>query len=462
MVTQLQGKIIRVSGPVADIAFEQDAQLPPVGEALFAEDRAGATIFFEVMQHLSDGSVRALALGPTQRIRRSTAVHSVGGPLKIPATENLLGRLVNVAGEPQDNRGPIAFTETLPIHREPPELVEHKAQKKILETGLKIIDFFTPFINGGKIGFFGGAGVGKTILVTELIHNLVEQHKGVAVFAGVGERTREGHELYEELTRLNLLAKTALCFGQMNEPPGARFRIGLTGVTIGEYFRDRGNDVLLFIDNIYRFVLAGMETSSLLGHIPSESGYQASLASEMGELQDRIASTKKGSLTSAQAIYVPADDFTDPGIVATFQHLDSIVILSRAVAEEGLYPAVDILSSSSSGATAEILGSDHYRLLIEARRLMQRYEDLKKIIAILGREELSTQDQNVVDRARKLRRFLTQPFFSTEIFTGKKGAYVPLAETLKGVKAILAGEYDDVPEQHFYLIGTIEEARQKK
>lgn len=457
------GNIIRISGSVVDIMFSEQEALPPIKTACACLDADNQKITLEVMQHLSDGSVRAIALGPTNKLRRNQGVESIGAPISIPTGRALLGRLINVVGDPIDKL-PQTITDGTqtgvvrwPIHREPPHLYEERTHYQILETGLKVIDLFTPFVKGGKIGFFGGAGVGKTVLVTELINNLATKHKGVSIFAGVGERIREGNELYLDLQRLNMLDKVALCFGQMNEPPGTRFRIGLTGVTMGEAFREEGNDVLLFIDNIYRFVLAGMETSSLLGHIPSEGGYQATLASEMGELQDRITSTLNGSLTAVQAIYVPADDFTDPGITATFPHLDSVVILSRQVAEEGRYPAVDLLASSSSLISEDVIGRRHYEAVLRALKVLQRYEELKHIIAILGRDELSDDDKKIVDRARKLQRFLTQPFFTTEQFTGKPGVFVSLKDTIDGVEQILLGKLDEVPEARFYMIGQIQE-----
>ncbi|MDP3963670.1 MAG: F0F1 ATP synthase subunit beta [bacterium] len=459
--SQNTGTIIRISGSVVDILFRDSEALPPIKTACVVYDADNQKITLEVMQHLTDGSVRAISLGPTNKLRRNQSVDYTGSPISIPTGKALLGRLINVVGDPIDKKGPMVSGNdsvvAWPIHREPPQLSEQRTHYKILETGLKVIDLFTPFVKGGKIGFFGGAGVGKTVLVTELINNLATKHKGVSIFAGVGERVREGNELYLDLERLNMLDKVALCFGQMNEPPGTRFRIGLTGVTMGESFREEGSDVLLFIDNMYRFVLAGMETSSLLGHIPSEGGYQATLASEMGELQDRITSTSQGSLTAVQAIYVPADDFTDPGITATFPHLDSVVILSRQVAEEGRYPAVDLLASSSSLISEEIIGKRHYDVVLKALKVLQRYEELKHIIAILGREELSEEDKKIVDRARKMQKFLTQPFFTTEQFTGKPGAFVPLKDTLDGVEQILNGRHDDVPEVKFYMVGKIEE-----
>jgi len=460
---KLKGTVLRASGSVIDVSFPSDiASLPPLRSAFETFDAKGARVVLEAVQHLSDGVVRTLAMGSTQRLKRGAEVSVLGDTLAIPVSDSFLGRLVDVTGEPQDKKGPIPAPlkgASYPIHHEPPAAIDQKTPHGILETGLKIIDLFTPFVKGGKIGFFGGAGVGKTVLVMEFIHNLITRHEGVAVFTGVGERIREGHELYVELDRAKLSQKTAMVFGQMNEPSGARFRVALTGVSVSEYFRDQKKDVLLFIDNMYRFVLAGMETSSLLGHIPSEGGYQASLASEMGEIQDRIASTSLGSITSVQAIYVPADDFTDPGIIATITHLDSVAILSRSIAEEGLYPAVDVLASSSTAANETVLGEAHYRTMTEAKKLLQRYAELRKIIAILGKEELSPQDQKLVDRARKLTRFLTQPFFVSESFTGRKGAYVSVADTLKGVNTILEGKVDDIPEENFYLIGKIEEAR---
>ncbi|MDO8557818.1 MAG: F0F1 ATP synthase subunit beta [bacterium] len=455
------GKIVRISGAVVDIRFPEKEQAPSIKTACIARDIDNQKIVLEVMQHLSDGSVRTIALGNTNKLRRNQDAQNLGIPITIPVGKKLLGRLINVVGDPIDNLGELKTTQSRAIHQEPPQLYEERTHYQILETGLKAIDLFTPFVKGGKIGFFGGAGVGKTVLVTELINNLATKHKGVSLFAGVGERIREGNELYLELQRLKMLDRIGLCFGQMNEPPGTRFRIGLTGVTMGEAFREEGNDVLLFIDNIYRFVLAGMETSSLLGHIPSEGGYQATLSSEMGELQDRITSTLQGSLTSVQAIYVPADDFTDPGITATFPHLDSVVILSREVAEEGRYPAINLLASSSSLIAEEIVGRRHYDVVTKALRTLQHYEELKHIIAILGREELSEEDKKVVDRARKLQKFLTQPFFTTEQFTGKPGAYVPLKDTLDGVEAILNGNVDAVPEVNFYMVGDITEVSRK-
>lgn len=448
-------KIIRVSGPIVDIRFPENYRLPAMKTALVALDSDGKKITLEAAQHLQDGSVRAVALGPTDKLRRNQEVENTGAPITVPVGKALLGRLLGVAGEPLDKAGTPKTPESRAIHQEPPPLYEERSHPETLETGLKALDLLTPFAKGGKIGFFGGAGVGKTVLVTELIHNLATKHRGLSVFAGVGERIREGNELYLELQRLGMLDKVALVFGQMNEPPGARYRVGLTGVTIGEQLRESGNDVLLFIDNIYRFVLAGMETASLLGYIPSEGGYQATLASEMGELQDRITSTLQGSLTSVQAIYVPADDFTDPGITATFPHLDSVVILSRQIAAEGRYPAVDLLASSSSLISEEITGRRHYRVVTETLRMLQRYEELRRIIAILGEAELSDEDRRTTDRARKLQKFLTQPFFTTEHFTGKPGVFVPLGKTLDGCEAILGGEADQKPETQLYMIGAL-------
>ena len=448
------GTIIQIVGVVVDVQFEN--HLPPIYNALTVE-LDGKKLVLEVAQHLSQGTVRAIALGPTDGLARGHRVIDSGGPISVPIGDATLGRMFNVIGEPIDGQAPPAKASLGPIHRAPPSLADQNPKVEILETGIKVIDLICPMTKGGKVGLFGGAGVGKTVFITELINNIAKFHKGRSVFAGVGERTREGNDLYHEMRESKVLDKTSLVFGQMNEPPGARLRVGLTGLAIAESFRDQGNDVLLFIDNIFRFTQAGSEVSALLGRLPSAVGYQPNLSTEMGLLQERITSTKKGSITSVQAVFVPADDLTDPAPATTFAHLDSTVVLSRALTELGLYPAVDPLDSTSTILDPEIVGEEHYQVAREVQRVLQRYKDLQDIIAILGMEELSDEDKKLVARARRIQRFLTQPFFVAETFTDISGAYVPLAETIKGFKEILAGQHDGKSEQAFYMRGSIDQ-----
>ena len=432
-------------------------ELPAVYNALTI-DNNGEKLVLEVEQHVGNNWVRCLALGPTEGLSRGAEAEDSGSSIPVPVGPETLGRLFNVTGDPLDNLGPVEAGESWPIHRPPPSFAEQLSTQEVLETGIKVFDLVTPFIKGGKIGAYGGAGVGKTVIIQELIRNIAAEHSGVSVFSGVGERSREGNDLWKEMQEANVMDKTVMVFGQMNEPPGVRARIGLTGLTMAEYFRDEENrDVLLFIDNIYRYILAGMEVSALLGRMPSAVGYQPTLATEMGALQERITSTKKGSITSFQAIYVPADDYTDPGIVTTFGHLDAVVALERALAAQGLYPAVDPLASFSRVLEPDIVGEEHYGVARGVIEVLQRYRDLQDIIAILGVEELSEEDKLTVERARKIQRFLTQPFFVAETFTGIPGKYVPVRETVRGFKEILEGKHDDVPTQAFYMQGTIDE-----
>jgi len=452
------GKISQIVGVVVDVEFPS-GNLPAIYNALTAKigDRE---IYFEVAQHLSESSVRAVALSSTDGLKRGASVVNTGSAISVPVGKATLGRMFNVIGEPIDGKASESGFQThAPIHRQPPALDEQSGKTELLETGIKVIDLICPVTKGGKVGLFGGAGVGKTILIQELIHNIAKFHSGYSVFAGVGERTREGNDLYGEMKESGVLDKTALVFGQMNEPPGARLRVGLSGLTIAEGFRDEGKDVLLFIDNIFRFTQAGSEVSALLGRLPSAVGYQPNLAQEMGELQERITSTKKGSITSVQAIYVPADDLTDPAPATTFAHLDSTIVLNRALTELGLYPAVDPLDSSSTILNPEIVGQEHYDVAREIQRILQRYKDLQDIIAILGMEELSDDDKLSVSRARRIQRFLTQPFFVGETFTGITGQYVPLKDTITGFKEIIDGKYDDKPESAFYMKGKISEVK---
>ncbi len=453
------GKISQIVGVVVDIDFPTD-QLPAIYNALKV-DLKDRLIILEVAQHLSESSVRAIALSSTDGLKRGTEVVDTGSAISVPIGDNTLGRMFNVIGKPIDNK-PDNFTQRAPIHRNPPALIDQSGSVEILETGIKVIDLIAPITRGGKVGLFGGAGVGKTVLITELINNIGKFHKGYSVFAGVGERTREGNDLYNEMAESGVLDKTSLVFGQMNEPPGARLRVGLSGLTIAEGFRDKGSDVLLFIDNIFRFTQAGAEVSALLGRLPSAVGYQPNLAQEMGALQERITSTRKGSITSVQAVYVPADDFTDPAPATTFAHLDSTISLSRALTELGLYPAVDPLDSSSTILDPEIVGEEHYNVAREVQRILQRYKDLQDIIAILGMEELSDEDKQTVSRARRIQRFLTQPFHVAEVFIGKPGAYVSLADTIAGFQEILEGKHDDKPESAFYMKGDISEVKAEK
>ena len=448
------GKIVQVIGAVVDVEFPRDA-LPKVYDALLMEDR-GLTL--EVQQQLGDGVVRAIAMGPTEGLKRGMKVSNTGAPIQVPVGEKTLGRIMDVLGNPVDEPGPIGAEAQLPIHRAAPATKIRQRQTELLETGIKVIDLIMPIAKGGKIGLFGGAGVGKTVTLMELINNIAKAHGGFSVFAGVGERTREGNDFYHEMTDSGVIDKVALVYGQMNEPPGNRLRVALTGLTMAEYFRDEGRDVLMFIDNIYRYTLAGTEVSALLGRMPSAVGYQPTLAEEMGVLQERITSTKTGSITSFQAVYVPADDLTDPSPATTFAHLDATLVLSRQIAELGIYPAVDPLDSTSRAARPERHWPEHYDVAREVQGVLQRYKELQDIIAILGMDELSEEDKLVVQRARKIQRFLSQPFTVAEAFTGAPGKYVTLKDTIRGFKGIVDGEYDDLPEQAFYMCGTIEEA----
>ena len=453
------GHVVQVIGTVVDVEFPSEG-LPAVHSAVVL-DLDGEALVLEVQQHLGNSWVRCLALGPTEGLSRGTEVVDRGEAVSVPVGRGSLGRLFNVLGEPLDGLGEVPSEERWPIHREPPAFEEQETSTSMLETGIKVIDLVSPFARGGKIGAYGGAGVGKTVIILELIHNIARVHQGFSVFAGVGERSREGNDLWNEMRESGVLANATLVFGQMNEPPGVRARIGLTGLTMAEYFRDNeGQDVLLFIDNIYRYILAGMEVSALLGRMPSAVGYQPTLSTEMGALEERITSTSKGSITSVQAIYVPADDYTDPGIVATFGHLDAIISLERSIAEQGLYPAVDPLASNSRILDPQVVGDEHYRVARGVQAVLQRYRDLQDIIAILGVEELSEEDKVTVGRARRLQRFLSQPMNVAEAFTGREGRYVPITETVRGFAEILEGKHDDLPEQAFYMVGTIEEARE--
>lgn len=450
------GNIIQIVGVVVDAEFEN--YLPAIYEALEV-DHNGQRLVLEVAQHLSRTAVRAIALGPTDGLKRGQVVAATGAPISVPVGDSTLGRMFNVIGEPIDGQAAPKGAALGPIHRDPPSLAEQSGKVEILETGIKVVDLISPITRGGKVGLFGGAGVGKTVFIQELINNIAKFHKGRSVFAGVGERTREGNDLYHEMADSKVLDKTALVYGQMNEPPGSRLRVGFSGLAIAESFRDAGNDVLLFIDNIFRFTQAGSEVSALLGRLPSAVGYQPNLATEMGSLQERITSTKKGSITSVQAVYVPADDLTDPAPATTFAHLDSTVVLSRQLTELGLYPAVDPLDSSSTVLDPEVVGKEHYEVAREVQSVLQRYKDLQDIIAILGMEELSEDDKKLVARARKIQRFLTQPFFVAEVFTNMPGAYVPLKDTIKGFREILDGKHDSKGEQAFYMKGTIDQVK---
>ncbi len=456
-----EGRISQVIGVAVDVDFA-GAELPEIYNAIEVERPGDTKLVLEVQQHLGEDKVRCVAMDTTDGLTRGMPAIDTGDPITVPVGESVLGRLMNVVGEPIDGLGPVDTDKRLPIHRHAPDFQELETVSQMLETGIKVIDLIQPFARGGKIGMFGGAGVGKTVLITELIHNVATEHGGYSVFAGVGERTREGNDLWLEMRESGVLEKTALVFGQMNEPPGARQRIGLTGLTVAEYFRDEaGQDVLLFIDNIFRFTLAGSEVSALLGRMPSAVGYQPTLASEMGELQERITSTKNGSITSVQAIYVPADDYTDPAVVTVFGHLDAVTRLERSIFEQARYPAVDPLASTSRILEPRTVGQEHYEVARDVQQTLQRYESLKDIIAILGVDELSDEDRLVVARARKLEMYLTQPFFTAEQFTNLPGKYVRLEDTIKGFRMILDGECDDLPEQALYLIGPIEEAFEK-
>ncbi len=444
------GKIIQVVGVVVDVEFAE-GKLPAIYDALHADNNDKTTITLEVAQHLDEHTVRAIALSTTDGLRRGDAVHATGAPISVPVGQKTLGRMFNVIGEAIDGK-PAPKAETAPIHRPAPPLSEQSNKAEILETGIKVVDLIAPLAKGGKAGLFAGAGVGKTVLITELINNIAKFHSGNSVFAGVGERTREGNDLYYEMEEANVLDKTALVFGQMNEPPGARLRVALSGLAMAETFRDEGKDVLLFIDNIYRYTQAGAEVSALLGRLPSAVGYQPNLQQEMGALQERITSTKKGSITSVQAVYVPADDLTDPAPATTFAHLDATIVMNRALTEIGIYPAVDVLDSTSSSLDPEVVGEEHYNVAREAQRILQQYKDLQDIIAILGMEELSDEQKQIVNRARRLQRFFAQPFHVAEKFTGNPGVYIKLEDTIRDTKDILDGKYDDKPENWFYMV----------
>ncbi|MGO4327773.1 F0F1 ATP synthase subunit beta [Cupriavidus sp. 2TAF22] len=459
------GNIVQCIGAVVDIEFPRDA-LPKVYDALVLEESNEASfaekgLTFEVQQQLGDGVVRTIALGSSDGLRRGMAVKSTGAPISVPVGQGTLGRIMDVLGRPIDDAGPIASEELRAIHQKAPKFDELSPSVDLLETGIKVIDLVCPFAKGGKVGLFGGAGVGKTVNMMELINNIAKQHSGLSVFAGVGERTREGNDFYHEMKDSNVLDKVAMVFGQMNEPPGNRLRVALSGLTMAEKFRDEGRDILFFVDNIYRYTLAGTEVSALLGRMPSAVGYQPTLAEEMGKLQERITSTKTGSITSIQAVYVPADDLTDPSPATTFLHLDSTVVLSRDIAALGIYPAVDPLDSTSRQLDPQVVGQEHYDVARRVQQTLQRYKELRDIIAILGMDELSPEDKQAVSRARKIQRFLSQPFHVAEVFTGSPGKYVPLKETIRGFKMLVDGECDHLPEQAFYMVGSIDEAFEK-
>ena len=455
-----QGKVLQVLGPVVDVQFE-NGKLPKIYDALTV-DNGGETQVLEVLKHLGDGAVRCITLAASEGLTRGMPVTATGGPIKVPVGEGTLGRMFNVLGAPIDDKGPAACKESWPIHRDAPGFADQSGSVEILETGIKVIDLLAPYAKGGKIGLFGGAGVGKTVLIQELIRNIATEHGGYSIFTGVGERTREGNDLWREMTESGVINKTALVFGQMNEPPGARMRVALTGLTMAEYFRDHEHqNVLLFIDNIFRYVQAGSEVSALMGRLPSAVGYQPTLANEMGALQERITSTKDGSITSVQAVYVPADDLTDPAPATTFAHLDATTVLSRKIVEQGIYPAVDPLESTSRSLEPDVVGQRHYDVARKTQEVLQRYRELQDIIAILGMEELGDEDKLVVARARKIQRFFSQPFFVAQAFTGKEGRYVAVEDTVKGFEAILGGELDKVSEVCFNNMGTIEEVWQK-
>ncbi|MFA9459231.1 F0F1 ATP synthase subunit beta [Thiohalorhabdus methylotrophus] len=451
------GKIVQIIGPVVDVDFET-GDMPEVYDALELVD---GDLVLEAQQHTGDGAVRCIAMGSTDGLKRGMEVKGTGAPITVPVGEKTLGRMMDVLGNPIDEAGEVDKSETAPIHAKPPAYDELSATADILETGIKVIDLMCPFARGGKVGLFGGAGVGKTVNMMELIRNIAIEHSGYSVFAGVGERTREGNDFYYEMKESEVLDKVSLVYGQMNEPPGNRLRVALTGLTIAEKFRDEGRDVLMFIDNIYRYSLAGNEVSALLGRMPSAVGYQPTLAEEMGVLQERITTTKTGSITSVQAVYVPADDLTDPAPATTFAHLDATVVLARSIAELGIYPAVDPLDSTSRQLDPQVIGQEHYDVARQVQQVLQRYKELQDIIAILGMDELSEEDKLTVARARKIQRFLSQPFFVAEVFTGAPGKYVSLSETIRGFKGIVEGEYDELPEQAFYMVGSIDEAVEK-
>ena len=457
-MNQAKGKIKQIIGAVVDVDFKD--YLPKIYDALEVNMPDGTKLVLEVQQHIGSNTVRTVAMGSTDGLSRGAEAAATGLPISVPVGQPTLGRMLNALGEPLDNQEPVVTEERNPIHRESPAFIDQSTKTEILETGIKVIDLIAPIVKGGKVGMFGGAGVGKTVIIQELIRNIATEHGGYSVFAGVGERSREGNDLYYEMKESGVLAKTTLVFGQMNEPPGVRARVGLTGLALAEYFRDKEHkDILFFIDNIFRFTQAGSEVSALLGRIPSAVGYQPTLATDMGELQERITSTKDGSITSVQAVYVPADDLTDPAPATTFGHLDSTVVLSRALSELAIYPAVDPLDSNSTILDPLVVGVEHYQVAREVQRVLQRYKDLQDIIAILGMEELPDEDKLTVSRARKIQRFLSQPFFVAEVFTGQSGKYVPLTETIRGFKEILAGRHDDKSEQAFYMKGTIDEVK---
>jgi F-type H+/Na+-transporting ATPase subunit beta len=453
------GRVVQVIGPTVDVAFDPD-KLPRIYNAIVIEDKArDIRLTVEAALHVGDNVVRCIAMDSTDGLVRGMSAVDTGEPITVPVGEVGLGRIFNLTGDPIDGKGPVAASKRYPIHRAAPPFAEQETEKQLFETGIKVVDLLAPYQRGGKVGLFGGAGVGKTVLIQELIRNIATQHGGFSVFAGVGERTREGNDLYREMTESGVIAKTVMVFGQMNEPPGARLRVGLTGVTMAEYFRDEeGKDVLFFVDNIFRFTQAGSEVSALLGRMPSAVGYQPTLSTEMGALQERITTTKRGSITSVQAIYVPADDLTDPAPATAFSHLDATTVLERSIAELGIYPAVDPLASTSRILDPAIVGEEHYKVARDVQRILQRYKDLQDIIAILGMDELSEDDKVTVARARRIQRFLSQPFFVAEAFTGTPGKYVKLEDTVKGFKRIVQGELDDLPEQAFYMRGGIDEA----
>nr|VFK53341.1 MAG: F-type H+-transporting ATPase subunit beta [Candidatus Kentron sp. TC] len=452
------GQVVEIIGAVVDVVFPRDA-VPKVYDAL--RINVDSDLMLEVQQQVGDGVVRTIAMGSTDGMRRGLSVSNTGAPISVPVGAETLGRIMNVLGEPVDGKGPVNAEENWPIHRKAPAYIDQAASVEILETGVKVIDLICPFNKGGKVGLFGGAGVGKTVMLMELIRNIAAEHSGYSVFAGVGERTREGNDFYHEMKESGVIDQVALVYGQMNEPPGNRLRVALTGLTMAEFFRDEGRDVLLFIDNIYRYTLAGTEVSALLGRMPSAVGYQPTLAEEMGALQERITSTKTGSITSIQAVYVPADDLTDPSPATTFAHLDATIVLSRQIAELGIYPAVDPLDSTSRQLDPLVVGTEHYKVARDVQGILQRYKELSDIIAILGMDELSDEDKLLVSRARKVQRFLSQPFFVAEVFTGSPGKYVSLKDTIVGFQAIVEGEMDNLPEQAFYMVGSIDEAQEK-
>ena len=460
MAGENKGRITQVIGAVLDVRFDE-GKLPEINDAIRIPTRDGGELVVEVSQHLGDDTVRCIAMGTTDGLVRGMEAIATGSPISVPVGENTLGRIFNVLGQPIDNKPVPAGVSYEPIHRAAPTFAEQSTDTELLETGIKVVDLLCPYQKGGKIGLFGGAGVGKTVLIQELIRNIATEHGGYSVFTGVGERTREGNDLYTEMSESGVINKTTMVFGQMNEPPGSRMRVGLTGLTMAEYFRDTGKDVLLFIDNIFRFTQAGSEVSALLGRVPSAVGYQPTLQTEMGALQERITSTKTGSITSVQAVYVPADDLTDPAPATTFTHLDATTVLSRSIVELGIYPAVDPLESTSRMLDPHIVGEEHYRVARSVQEILQRYKELQDIIAILGMDELSEEDKLVVSRARKVQRFLSQPFFVGEQFTGLKGRYVPLSETIQGFKEIIAGKYDDIPESYFLMAGNIDDVLAK-